>query len=134
MPELLADGAALDDSLRGAPPESEPARGKPSSRAAAAPARRPAPAERRRAAIRVLTTWREVGRDLVVVARHDHGHVRHLDLLEQFVELAATMDTRGVLEFLERLDALIDAIEAYANPELTLDALVLAWPRARPAA
>jgi len=40
----------------------------------------------------------------------------------------------ALLDFLERLDGLAAAIEAYANPELALDALVLAWPRAARAA
>ena len=36
--------------------------------------------------------------------------------------------------FLARLDGLAAAIEAYANPDLVVDVLLLAWPRTRLAA
>ncbi len=57
-----------------------------------------------------------------------------MDLLEDLRAASAGIDEAPLLRFLARLDGLIAAIEAYANPELTLDALVLAWPHAdRPA-
>ncbi len=45
------------------------------------------------------------------------------------------MSTRAQLRrFLDRLDRLMLAIEGYASPELTLDVLLLTWPRAVDAA
>ncbi len=159
--DLLADAAVLDAAIRGAtsePSATEPTGSSQVDRAAttddarttqsrarrSAPARAPgprsgpggrtAPAERRRATIRVLLTWREVGRDLAVVCRGGAAQVRHMDLLEDLRAASAGIDEAPLLRFLARLDGLIAAIEAYANPELTLDALVLAWPHADRAA
>lgn len=89
---------------------------------------RSTPAERRRSVIRVLSTWREVARDLCVVARGGAAQVRHLALLEDLQALGPHVDYRALVAFLGRLDGHIAAIEGYANPELTLDVLVLSWP------
>jgi hypothetical protein len=156
--DLLADAAILDAAIRGASPEptsdtdevaqpTDAARSKDGRAARATPARasrssrsgggsggRTAPAERRRAAIRVLLTWREVGRDLALACRGGAAEIRHMELLEGLRGATAGLDERQLLRFLERLDGLIAAIESYANPELALDALVLAWPRATRAA
>lgn len=123
--DLLADAAVLDAAIRGATSASRPG---------GDPAGRSTPAERRRAAIRVLLTWREVGRDLAVVCRGGAAEVRHIALLEDLRAAARGIDEAQLLRFLERSEGLIAAIEAYANPELTLDALVLAWPHAERAA
>jgi len=156
--DLLADAAILDAAIRGASPDpasdpdevatptdaarrgqvraarATPARASRSSRPGGGSGGRTAPAERRRAAIRVLLTWREVGRDLAVACRGGAAEIRHMELLEGLRGATAGLDERQLLRFLERLDGLIAAIEAYANPELALDALVLAWPRATRAA
>jgi len=135
--DLLADAALLDAAVRGSTSPAETAPG-PAPRRAPRPGTasggRAAPAERRRAAIRVLLTWREVGRDLAVVCRGGAVEVRNLSLLDELRAAAAGIDEAALLDFLERLDGLAAAIEAYANPELALDALVLAWPRAARAA
>ena len=150
---LLADGATLDAALRGelataddadsdadggsaavrSTPAKAPARGRASAAAAATPAttsapRKPQPAERRRAAVRVVDAWRAVGRDLAVVSRGGRAQVRRMDLLEDLEAAAARVDHTALIAFLDRLDGLGAAIEAYANPELVLDHLVLAWP------
>jgi len=134
--DLLADAALLDGAVRGKPQAEDAPR--PASRRAPRPGigagGRAAPAERRRAAIRVLLTWREVGRDLAVVCRGGAVEVRNPSLLDELRAAAAGIDEAALLDFLERLDGLAAAIEAYANPELALDALVLAWPRAARAA
>jgi DNA polymerase-3 subunit delta' len=124
VPELLADGAALDQVLRGAGPRP----------AATDDRRRPAPAERRRAVARVLAAWRDLGRDLAVAGRRAPAALHHVELLEDLRSAAVAVDGTELVRFLGRLDGLIAAIEAYANPELAMDALVLAWPRARRAA
>jgi DNA polymerase-3 subunit delta' len=97
--------------------------------AASGGSKRPEPAERRRAAQRILRTWREVGRDLAVVASGGRAEVRQLDLLEDLEQQAPLIDQARLLHFLDRLDGLSAAVEAYASPELVLDDLLLAWPR-----
>ncbi len=144
--ELLADGGDLDGLVRrtqasetapgAASEDATPAvparRARPSSRSA--DARRPAPAERRRAVVRVLEEWRDLGRDLALVGQGADGALRNVDLLEDLRAASAAIDRAELVVFLSRLDGLIAAVEAYANPELAMDALILSWPRARRAA
>jgi DNA polymerase III delta' subunit len=124
---LLADGAALDAALRGEPEEPVPDEAPRSG--ARATTRKPLPAERRRAAVRVVDAWRALGRDLAVAGYGGRAQVRRLDLLEELEGVARRIDRDALVAFLDRLDGLGAAIEAYANPELILDHLVLAWPR-----
>jgi len=86
------------------------------------------PAERRRAVLRVLDAWRDVGRDLAVALGGARHAVRQLDLLEDLDAAAAGLDRLALLRFLDRLDDMVAAVESYASPELSLDALLLAWP------
>jgi hypothetical protein len=79
--------------------------------------------------LRVLEAWREVGRDLAVAASGARHAVRQLDLLEDLDAAAVELDRDALIGFLERLDGLAVAVEAYANPELALDSMLLAWPR-----
>jgi hypothetical protein len=90
---------------------------------------RATPVERRRAALRVLAAWRELTRDLLVVADGGERQVRQLDLLEELEAVAQRLDRAVLVSFLVGLDGLTAAIEAYANPELVLDVLLLRWPR-----
>ncbi len=141
---LMTDGAALDAALSDeAPADSvtdQDAPGPTPKRraAAAAPAaaskapKRAQPAERRRAARWVLTTWREVGRDLAFVAAGARPRIRQLDLLEELDAAAPLVDNHELVAFLDRLDGLVAAIDAYASPELVLDDLLLRWPRTAP--
>ena len=84
--------------------------------------------------MRVIDAWRAVGRDLAVVGRGGRSQVRRMDLLEDLEAAATRVDRIALVAFLDRLDGLGAAIEAYANPELVVDHLVLAWPRLRRAA
>jgi hypothetical protein len=95
---------------------------------------RAAPAQRRAAALALIETWREVARDLIVVLAGGTGLVRDLALLEDYERVATAVSIDEVAAFLARLDGLAAAIEAYANAELVVDVLLLAWPRARLAA
>jgi hypothetical protein len=52
-----------------------------------------------------------------------------LDLLEELEAVAQRLDRAVLVSFLVGLDGLTAAIEAYANPELVLDVLLLRWPR-----
>jgi alpha-mannosidase len=56
-----------------------------------------------------------------------------VDLLDELLPLGARMPRPQLVAFLGRLDALAAALEAYAYPELVLDALLLEWPRPSPA-
>ncbi len=138
---LMADGAELDNTLRGAlanseaeSPEATPAR-KPAARGAASrPSRtasRPEPAERRRAARQVLAIAREVGRDLAVVTEGAAGRVRHLGILEELQVAAPSIAPAELIAFLDRVDGWSAALEAYASPERVLDGVLLSLPRAR---
>ena len=91
--------------------------------------KRPQPAERRRAVLRLLGSWRQLGRDLAVASAGGRAEIHALDLLEELQDAGRSIDRAELICFLERLDALAAAIEAYANPELVLDVLLLAWPR-----
>ncbi len=138
---LMADGAALDAALSGGIAWDDPTddaeapprplrRRSPANAATARPAaRRPPPAERRRAALQVLATWRDVGRDLAVVVGGARARIRQLDLLEELESAAPLVEAGQLTLFLDRLDGLSAAIDAYASPELVLDELLLRWPR-----
>jgi DNA polymerase-3 subunit delta' len=116
--ELIADAAALDAALRGEVPPS---------------GSRLQPVERRRAVAQIIEVWRDLGRDLAVIARGGERSVRDLERLEELQDLAPRLDPVALRRFLDRLDRLMLAVEEYASPELTLDALLLSWPRARAA-
>jgi hypothetical protein len=82
----------------------------------------------------VLEEWRDLGRDLALVGQGADGALRNVELLEELRAASGAIDRADLVVFLSRLDGLIAAVEAYANPELTMDALILSWPRARRAA
>jgi hypothetical protein len=112
--DLIADAATIDAALRG---EVGPA------------ARRLQPVERRRAVQLVIGAWRDLGRDLAVAARGQGRGIRDLDQLDELLDLGARIEPAALNRFLDRLDRLTVAVEGYASPELTLDALLLTWPR-----
>lgn len=116
--------------------------------------RRAAPpaSERRRAGVVLVGLWREVARDLLVVALGSERDVRDPALLD---DLRATADDlrwppgpseRGVAVparaasgfdaasrltgFLSRLDAAGELLAANVRAEIVVDTLVLAWPQA----
>jgi hypothetical protein len=128
--DLIATGVALDAAPVKAPVEGDavPTRSLGRARSSGGPARLQ-PAERRRAVVRVLDAWREVGRDLAVVSSGSRQSVRQMDLLEDLDAAAVSIDRGALLAFLHRLDGLSAAVEAYASPELALDAMLLAWPQ-----
>lgn len=149
--DLLGDATTLEGLLGGSRPQTDgdgaasTLEGGSTIKSSAQPRNAPArpsrgaspraqPAERRRATIRVLTAWRDVGRDLVVVARGGSTQLTEPALLDEFRSVAAVLSEPELVAFLERLDGLVAAIEEYADPALVLDALLLAWPRMREAA
>jgi DNA polymerase-3 subunit delta' len=89
-----------------------------------------APAQRRRSMVGLLATWRSVARDLAVAGRGGRASVRWVDLLDELERTAASLQPGDIDRFLERIERVSALVEANANPELALDVLVLAWPRA----
>jgi hypothetical protein len=81
-----------------------------------------------------VTVWKDVCRDLAVAARGGTRELKRMDLVDELVRAGATVDADDAARFLVRLDAAARALDAYANPELTLDSLLIDWPRARAAA
>jgi DNA polymerase III delta' subunit len=120
--ELLTDARRL---LSKGSDDSTPETG--ASRASATPA------ERRQAALRLIETWRAVARDVAVTGLGLPDAARRLDLADELHTAATRIPGPGLVTFLARLDRLAAAVEAYANPELVVDALLLSWPRATPA-
>jgi len=112
--DLVADGVVLDAGRRGEVPSS---------------GTRLQPLERRRAVGVIIEVWRDLGRDLAVASLGGGSAVRDLDQLDELIETGARMAPAALHRFLDRLDRLMLAVEAYASPELTLDVLLLAWPR-----
>jgi DNA polymerase-3 subunit delta' len=90
------------------------------------------PAERRRAVLVVLEAWRDLGRDIAVSTQGAGAGVRDLDLLEEIRDVTPRVAPVALRRFLERLDGVRAAIEGYANPELALDTLLLAWAHVAP--
>jgi DNA polymerase III delta' subunit len=138
--DLMSDGAVLAaaaagtiddlDSSDGAEPRPTRGRAKGGSPERAG-SRRPSPAERRTAVAQVVDVWRDVARDLAVAARGGRRELLQHDLLGELIASGTTVDADAVTRFLARLDTVGRALDAYANPELALDALLLEWPRAR---
>ncbi|HET7704164.1 MAG TPA: hypothetical protein VFK35_12245 [Candidatus Limnocylindrales bacterium] len=118
QPEAAADGSEAD--ADGGPESGE---GSPRS---AVPA-----AERRRAAGLVVGLWRELARDLLIVALEQERQVRDVGLLDDLRATASRLDPdRGraaIAAHLGRLDAAGELLEANVRPELVLDTLLLAW-------
>jgi DNA polymerase III subunit delta' len=92
---------------------------------------RAAPAERRAAVGQVISVWRELARDLALAAQGARTELRQRDMIEEITRLAGSVDGGRMARFTERLDAAGRAVDAYANPELALDALLLDWAAAR---
>jgi DNA polymerase III delta' subunit len=110
--------------------------------------------ERRRAGAVLVGLWREVTRDLLVVALGSEREVRDPALLD---DLRATSDllgtagpdrdaasvtashgdgasvAAGLTAFLARLDGAGELLAANVRAEIIVDTLVLGWPRARAA-
>jgi DNA polymerase-3 subunit delta' len=124
VPALLDDGVALaavaspDVADGGAPAKS---------------AQRASPAQRRAAVTQLVTVWRDVARDLALAIHGARAELRQPDLLDEMTATAGIVDGAAITRFLSRLDGAVAALDAYANPELMLDTLLLEWPHQRAA-
>lgn len=88
---------------------------------------RVAPAERRAAALALVGTWRDVARDLALVAMGDAAAVRAVDLLDDLQVTGAAVPAGFPAEQLRRLDVAGERLEGNVSPELVIDALALGW-------
>jgi DNA polymerase-3 subunit delta' len=84
-------------------------------------------AERRRAASALVTIWRDLARDLALVALGEERRLRDPALLED-LRAAADVPTSAIAAFLARLDRTAELLEANISPELAIDVLLLSWP------
>jgi DNA polymerase-3 subunit delta' len=93
------------------------------------PARTPA-TERRRAAEALVAVWSDSTRDLLLCKAGLDGSVRDLGTLDDVRGVAARLERDELHAFLERLTQTAVLIAGNVSPELVLDDLALAWPRA----
>jgi DNA polymerase III subunit delta' len=105
-------------------------RDEPNGAGSGGPGDRQSPAARRRALLTLGTTWRDLARDLAVAGRGGRTELQHVDLLEELVAAASALPKGAAETFMARLEVVLGAAEQNANPELALDALLLAWPSA----
>lgn len=96
-----------------------------------AAARGPSPSDRRNAAAWLIGQWRELARDLTVAGLNGAAGIRDTDLMDELLAVAPRVDQADAVGFLARLADTDAHLEANVNPELEIDVLVLAWPRAR---
>jgi DNA polymerase III delta' subunit len=87
---------------------------------------RVAPAERRVAALTLVSIWRDLLRDLTLVSLDAPNAVRDPELLEELAA-AGSLAIGAASAHLRRLDAAGEQLEGNVSPELVLDTLALAW-------
>ena len=137
--DVLARTGDLVRSLDGTPNAPRPKRGATAEADSAGadgpgaeegPTVRAPAAERRRAALVLLTIWRDLVRDLALVERGAQRLVRDTDLLDDYETTLAGRSAPMGDGFLRRLGRSGELLENNVSPELALDALALAWGRA----
>jgi DNA polymerase-3 subunit delta' len=82
--------------------------------------------ERRRAAATLVDIWRDVARDLLLVALGEERRLRDPSLLDDL--RASPIPPDEIRGFVARLARTAELLEANVSPELAIDALLLAWP------
>lgn len=100
---------------------------------ATGPAARIPAAERRAAALELVGIWRDVTRDLALVAMGEAAGVRGLDLLDDLEAAGASLPPAFPADQLRRLDVAGERLEGNVSPELVIDALALGWSATAPA-
>jgi DNA polymerase-3 subunit delta' len=111
------------------PAEASPAPAADDEGSGGTTARIPA-AERRRAAIALVTAWRELVRDLGLVHAGRTASVRQPALLDDLEAVASRFDAAATAAALDRLDDAGEHLEGNVSPELVLDVLALRWEAA----
>jgi DNA polymerase III subunit delta' len=98
--------------------------------AAGVGSRKVSAAERRRGASWLIDVWRDVARDLAVLAIGQRRSVRDVESLEELEAVASRLPEDAAASFLLALERAGERLEANGSPELLLDVLVLEWPHA----
>ena len=126
-----AESSAVGSS--GVGPTAKPTRGRKAATplptdpdAPAAVARIPA-AERRAAALTLVSIWRDVARDIALVALGETASVRQQDLLDDLEAAAGRLSAGFAAAQLRRLDTAGERLEGNVSPELVVDALAIGW-------
>lgn len=91
------------------------------------PAARLPTAERRAAAQTLVAIWRDVARDLALVAFGDRAVVRQADLLDDLEAATGLLSVDFAAAQLRRLDVAGERLEGNVSPELVVDALAIGW-------
>jgi hypothetical protein len=86
--------------------------------------------DRRSAAATLVAIWVSVARDVALAGLGAAGQVGDPELLEEFRAAAQGLNTVALPAFLARLAEAGSQLDENVNPELALDVLALAWPRA----
>jgi DNA polymerase-3 subunit delta' len=94
---------------------------------ATGPGARVPAAERRAAALALVAIWRDVIRDLALVALGEPGDVRQIDLLDDLEAVAGRLPRSFAPVQLRRLEVAGERLEGNVSPELVIDALALGW-------
>jgi DNA polymerase III subunit delta' len=127
--KAVADAQAAAPPVAAAGEDSPGAAGDPDAAGALAggTAGRVPAAERRAAAMSLVAIWREVARDLALVALGAPADVRQADLLDDLEAVAGRTGAGFASEQLRRLDVAGERLEGNVSPELVIDALALGW-------
>lgn len=94
---------------------------------AAGPAAKVPASERRAAALGLVAIWRDVTRDLALVALGQPADVRQIDLLDDLESVSGRLDPAFAVDQLRRLELAGERLEGNVSPELVIDALALGW-------
>lgn len=81
-----------------------------------------------------MALWADLARDLALAGAGGGRSVRDPVLLEELTSVAANVEPGAVTRFLDRAERAAELLASNVSPELLLDSLVLALPRARAAA
>jgi hypothetical protein len=121
-----AGGGGAAPETNGPTPDAAAGAGADEAVTSGVPARVP-PAERRAAALGLVSIWRDVARDLALVALGQPGEVRELDLLDDLEAVAARVPRDFGVRQLRSLELAGERLEGNVSPELVVDALALGW-------
>lgn len=91
------------------------------------PAARIPAAERRAAALTLVSIWRDVARDIALVALGERASIRQLDLLDDLEAASGRLSAAFAAAQLHRLDTAGERLEGNVSPELVIDALAIGW-------
>ena len=80
-----------------------------------------------RSALALVAIWRDVARDLALVALGEPGDVRQVDLLDDLESASGRLTPAFAPAQLRRLDVAGERLEGNVSPELVIDGLALGW-------